>query len=292
MLTESGFVLLDKPSGMFSRRAAGTVARMFNAHTFGHIGTLDEMASGVLPIAIGAATKMIPFVEEIRPSIKEYEFSLRFGFETDTLDVLGHEISHSDIIPTREMVTNVLPRLIGDIEQIPPTYSAVHVGGRRAYDLARRGRAVNLPPRHVHIDTLELLGIDGDVWTFCTRCGRGTYVRAIARDIAQMCGTVATVTMIRRTQSIGFSIKNAVQLDFLENLFNNSADFKIFLKPIDFGLGGIPVLNLDDKSTEFYKHGGFIKTNANDGLKRVYNEGIFIGIGVVSEGQLRPKRTI
>lgn len=292
MLTESGFVLLDKPSGMFSRRAAGIVARMFNARTFGHIGTLDEMASGVLPIAIGAATKMIPFVEETRPSIKEYEFSLRFGFETDTLDVLGHEISHSDIIPTREMVTNVLPRLIGDIEQIPPTYSAVHVGGRRAYDLARRGRAVNLPPRHVHIDTLELLGIDGDVWTFRTRCGRGTYVRAIARDIAQMCGTVATVTMIRRTQSIGFSIKNAVQLDFLENLFNNGGDFRKYLEPIDFGLGDIPVQNLDGKSAGLYKNGGFIATSGANGLCRVYCGDKFIGIGYIVDGILRPKRTI
>ena len=292
MLTESGFVLLDKPSGMFSRRAAGIVAHMFNAHTFGHIGTLDEMASGVLPIAIGAATKMIPFVEETRPSIKEYEFSLRFGFETDTLDVLGHEISHSDIIPTREMVTNVLPRLIGDIEQIPPAYSAVHVGGRRAYDLARRGRAVNLPPRHVHIDTLELLGIDGDVWTFCTRCGRGTYVRAIARDIAQMCGTVATVTMIRRTQSIGFSIKNAVQLDFLENLFNNGGDFRKYLEPIDFGLGDIPVQNLDGKSAGLYKNGGFIATSGANGLRRVYCGDKFIGIGYIVDGILRPKRTI
>ena len=229
MLTESGFVLLDKPSGMFSRRAAGIVARMFNARTFGHIGTLDEMASGVLPIAIGVATKMIPFVEETRPS---------------------------------------------------------------AYDLARRGRAVNLPPRHVHIDTLELLGIDGDVWTFRTRCGRGTYVRAIARDIAQMCGTVATVTMIRRTQSIGFSIKNAVQLDFLENLFNNGGDFRKYLEPIDFGLGDIPVQNLDGKSAGLYKNGGFIATSGANGLRRVYCGDKFIGIGYIVDGILRPKRTI
>lgn len=289
---DSGWIILDKPSGIFSRRVAGIVARMFGARTFGHIGTLDEMASGVLPIALGAATKMIPFVEMTCPSVKEYEFSCVFGYETDTLDALGHEIARTDIIPSQSAVERAVSQSIGDIEQIPPIYSAVHINGRRAYDVARRGGAVDLPPHHVHIDSLNLLNINGAVWTFRTRCSRGTYVRAIARDIAKICGTLATVTMIRRTESIGFSVKNAVQLDFLENLFNNGGDFRQYLKPIDFGLGDIPVWNLDDKSAVLYKNGGFIETGDADGLRRVYSGSEFIGIGMVADGVLRPKRTI
>ncbi len=288
----SGWIILDKPTGMFSRRAAGIVARMFGTRTFGHIGTLDEMATGVLPIAIGAATKMIPFVEDVRPSVKEYLFSVQFGIETDTLDVFGREIARTDITPTHDAVVQALGQLVGDIDQIPPAYSAVHIDGQRAYDVARRGAVVDIPPRRVHIDLLELLTVRDNIWTFRTRCTRGTYVRAIARDIAKICGTVATVTMIRRTESIGFTIKDTVKLDFLENLFNNSGDFGAYLKPTDFGLGDIPVQNLDDKSAELYKNGGFITTGGADGLRRVYNGSVFIGIGRVTDGVLHPKRTI
>ena len=288
----SGWIILDKPSGMFSRRAAGIVARMFGVRTFGHIGTLDEMASGVLPIALGAATKMIPFVEETRPSTKEYLFSLKFGFETDTLDALGHETGRTDVVPSRDAVIAAMANMTGDVMQTPPIYSAVHIDGRRAYDVARRGGAVELPPRRVHIDTLELMGIDGDIWTFRSRVSRGTYVRAIARDLAHACDTLATVTMIRRTETTGFDIKNAVKLDFLENLFNNGGDFRAYLKQIDFGLGDIPVQNLDGKSAELYRNGGFIVTGGADGLRRVYDDSSFIGIGCITGGVLRPKRTI
>ena len=291
-MMHDGWIILDKPSGMFSRRAAGIVARMFGARTFGHIGTLDEMASGVLPVALGNATKMIPFVEEIRPTIKEYTFSLKFGFETDTLDAYGRTLVRSDVIPSRDVVTGILPTLTGDVMQTPPAYSAVHIDGHRAYDVARRGGAVELPARCVHIETLELLDTNGDEWTFRTRCGRGTYVRAIARDIAKKCNSVATVTVIRRTESIGFTIKDAVKLDFLEKLVNNGGDFGEYLKSVDFGLGDIPVQNLDGKSAELYKNGGFIVTSGADGLRRVYCGSEFIGIGYVASNTLRPKRTI
>ncbi len=289
---KSGWVILDKDSGLFSRTAGGKVARMVGTKKFGHIGTLDPMASGVLPIAIGDATKMIPFVEEINPSVKEYLFSLQFGFETDTLDITGREIARNDIIPSESDVKSVLPKLIGKISQIPPQYSAVHVDGVRAYDAARQGRAVEIPPRDVDIFELEFCGIQGKSWHFRVRCSTGTYVRSIARDIAKLCGTIATVDMIRRTVSGSFDIKSAVKLDFLENLFNNNGCFGENLKPVDFGLGDIPVLNLVDKDAEFYKSGGFIETDATDGLKRAYNGDVFIGIGVVSDGKLRPKRTI
>ena len=289
---KSGWVILDKDSGLFSRTAGGKIARMIGTKKFGHIGTLDPMASGVLPIAIGDATKMIPFVEEISPNVKEYLFSLQFGFETDTLDITGREIARNDIVPSESDVLGVLPKLIGKISQVPPQYSAVHIDGKRAYDAARQGRAVEIPPRDVEIYELEFLGIRGKSWHFRVRCSRGTYVRSIARDIAKLCGTIATVDMIRRTQSGGFDIKSAVKLDFLENLFNNSASIDENLMPVDFGLGDIPVLNLIDKDAEFYKNGGFVTVAAGDGMYRVYNNDLFIGIGVVHGGNLRPKRTI
>ncbi len=290
----SGWVILDKPSGMFSRTAGARVARMFGVKKFGHIGTLDPMASGVLPIAIGAATKMIPFVENACSLQKEYLFSVQFGFETDTLDITGKEILRTGVIPNKETVLSVLSNLVGDIEQIPPMYSAVHINGKRAYDLARQGRVMteNIPSRSVHIDELTLVGIDESVWTFKVSCSRGTYVRSLARDIAKMCGTVATVSMIMRTESIGLKIKDAVKLDFLENLFNNGADFKQFLKPIDFGLGDIPVQKLNDEQAISYRNGGFIEINGHAGLRRVYTDSEFVGIGDVADGILRPKRTI
>lgn len=290
---KSGWIILDKPSGVFSRTAGTRIARILGEKTFGHIGTLDPMASGVLPIAFGNATKMIPFVEEIRSSMKEYLFSLQFGFETDSLDITGKEVLRTDVIPSKESVLSVLTKLIGDIEQVPPVYSAVHINGFRAYELARRGDVIDkFPSRIVRIDALDLIDIKENSWIFRVRCGRGTYVRSIARDIAKLCGTVATVDMIRRTESTGFVTKDTVQLDFLEKLFNNDEDFKNFLKPSDFGLGDIPVQNLDGKQTVFYKNGGFIEIGGQDGFRRVYNNSDFVGIGIISDGVLRPKRTI
>lgn len=287
-----GFIILDKESGLFSRTAGGRIARMFETKKFGHIGTLDPMASGVLPIAIGGATKMIPFIEDINSNHKEYLFSCQFGLETDTLDITGHEIARDNIVPTVEMVASVLPKLIGKIMQTPPMYSAVHVDGVRAYDAARRGKNIEIPPRQIEIFELEFLGVRNASWHFRVMCSRGTYVRSIARDIAKMCGCIATVDMIRRTQTNGFTIKNAVKLDFLENLVNNGGDFKKYLEPIDSGLGDIPVVNLDGTAAGVYKNGGFVATVGAAGLRRVYSGDAFIGIGMVSDGVLRPKRTI
>lgn len=288
-----GWIILDKESGLFSRTASTRVARLFVARTSGHIGTLDPMASGVLPIAIGAATKMIPFVEDAHENIKEYLFSMRFGIATDTLDITGRETAHNYFTPTVDAVLDVLPRFIGEISQIPPAYSAVHIAGRRAYELARGGMDTAPAARNVHVYALEFLGRDASDWNFRLRCSRGTYVRALVRDIARAVGAIATTTMIRRVQSGGFDIKNAVTLDFLEKLVNNGTDIKDFLKSPDHGLGDIPVVCLDDKSAELYKNGGFIQTGDAAGLRRVYSGDTFIGIGRIDDsGMLRPKRTI
>ena len=287
-----GWIILDKPSGVFSKGAATRVARVFGTKKNGHIGTLDPMASGVLPVAIGNATKMVPFIEEFCDRTKEYSFSVQFGFETDTLDITGVEISRTDIVPNESAVRAILPDFIGKISQIPPIFSAVHIDGRRAYELARAGKNVDIKPRAVEVYSLELTKILDDSWQFRMCCAPGTYVRSIARDVAHACGTVATVDMIRRTQTSGFTIKNAHTLDFLENLFNNGGDVGQYLAPVDFGLGDIPVLNLDDNATKLYRNGGFIKVGRADGTYRVYFGKDFVGIGMVDSGVLKPKRTI
>lgn len=287
-----GFIILDKESGLFSRTAGWRIANMFGTKKFGHIGTLDPMASGVLPIAIGGATKMIPFIEDANSNEKEYLFSCQFGYETDTLDITGHEIIRTDIIPTQSQVLEILPSFIGPQMQTPPQFSAVHVSGTRAYEMARTGKTVEIPPRQIQIYELEFLGVDGNSWHFRTRCSRGTYVRSIARDIALKLGTVSTVDMIRRTLTNGFLIKNAIKLDFLENMFNNGHDIKEYLMPVDSGLGDIPVMNLDGTTADGFVHGGFVETSGPDGLRRVYSGETFLGIGNVAEGVLRPKRVI
>jgi len=286
-----GWIILDKESGLFSRTAGARVARVFGNKKFGHIGTLDPMASGVLPIAIGNATKMIPFVEEINEQKKEYLFGVRFGFETDTLDITGKTIRDGGRVPTDTEIEKILPSFIGEIMQTPPIYSAVHVGGRRAYMAARENQDIKIPPRKITIYELEYTGKSADSYGFRVVCSRGTYVRAIARDIAQKLGTIATVDMIRRTRSGCFDIKNAHTLDFLENLVNNNADIGKYLMPVDSGLGDIPVLNLDDKSAVLFMHGGFVKVPMDDGPVRVYC-GNFIGMGRIENGTLKPKRTI
>ncbi len=288
----NGIIILDKESGMFSRTAGYRVAKLFNEKKFGHLGTLDPMASGVLPIFIGNATKIIPFIEDFCSNQKEYLFGLKFGTETDSLDITGNIVNTSDIIPNDDDINDAVKKLVGEIKQIPPHFSAIHVHGQRAYELARHGTFVDIPPRNVKIYELEYTGKNGPEHEFRVVCSRGTYVRSIVRDMANLCKTVATATFIRRISTNGFSIKNAVKLDFLENLFNNGGDINRYLMAPDCALGDIPVINLGVKDANLYKNGGFIKTDELDGFRRVYSDKQLIGIGYMENGLLRPKRTI
>ena len=287
-----GIIILDKPTNTFSRTAGWRVAKMFGTKKFGHIGTLDPMATGVLPIAIGNATKMIPFIEEFCPNRKEYLFGIKFGVQTDTLDITGKIVKKAGKIPDENAVKMACEKLRSTTEQIPPIFSAVHINGKRAYELGRRGEEIDMPARKIIIYNLEYTGKTDEEFNFRVVCSRGTYVRAIVRDIASICDTIGTTTYIRRTKTNGFDIKNAVQLDFLENLFNNNADVKEYLMAPDFALGDIPVINLGDGDAKLYRNGGFIKTGENDGLRRVYSGNEFIGIGRVENGLIHPKKTM
>lgn len=287
-----GIIILDKDTGVFSRSASWRVAKIFGEKKFGHIGTLDPMATGVLTVAIGNATKMIPYIEEFNENKKEYLFGLRFGMETDSLDIMGKILKTNDIVPNESDIKNACEKIKKSDSQIPPIFSAIHVDGKRAYELARAGKDIEMKPKSVKIYDLEYLGKSGDEYNFRVLCSRGTYVRSIVRDIAQNCGAIATTTYIRRTFSNGFSIKNAIKLDFLENLVNNSGDVMKYLMSPDCALGDIPVINLNDKDAEFYKNGGFIGADGENGLVRVYSDDKFIGIGRIENKKLCPKRTI
>ncbi len=287
------FVILDKDSGTFSRTAGWRVARMFNEKKFGHIGTLDPMASGVLVVALGNATKMIPFIEDIQDNKKEYLFGLKFGIDTDSLDITGNIKQTNDVIPNENDIIDACDKIKERKEQVPPQFSAIHVDGQRAYELARRGQYIKMKSRPVTIYELEYAGKGRDnEYNFRVVCSRGTYVRSIVRDIAELCGAIATTTYIRRIATNGFDIKNAVKLDFLENLVNNDERVEEYLMQPDCALGDIPVINLDDKDIVLYRNGGFIKTGESDGLYRVYSNKTFVGIGQLTNGTLKPKRTL
>ena len=288
-----GILILDKETGVFSRTAGYRIAKMFGEKKFGHIGTLDPMASGVLPVAIGNATKMIPFIEEVCSNQKEYLFGLQFGIDTDSLDITGTVKETNNIFPSDTEIISACKKIEESKEQIPPIFSAVHVNGKRAYELARRGETTEMKPRPITIYKLEYTGKGREnEYNFKVVCSRGTYVRSIVRDIAKLCGAIATTTYIRRTHTNGFDIKNAVKLDFLEKLVNNNERIDKYLMQSDCALGDIPVINLDDKDTKLYKNGGFIKTGECDGLYRVYSNNKFVGIGCIDNKTLKPKRTI
>lgn len=208
-----GWVVLDKPLGMTSTQAVGLVRRLFNAQKAGHAGTLDPLATGILPIALGEATKTVPYAVD---GAKAYRFTVRWGAETDTDDSEGRIVRQTSERPLLPEIEAILPKFIGEVLQVPPAYSAIKVDGERAYDLARSGEQVELAPRSVFIDALRLVDMpDADTSVFEAECGRGTYVRALARDMGRMLGCFGHVIALRRTRVGGFTVDNAVTADRL-----------------------------------------------------------------------------
>ena len=238
-----GWVVLDKPVGLGSTQAVGRVRRLFGAQKAGHGGTLDPLASGVLPIALGEATKTVPFVMDGR---KEYRFTLRFGEARSTEDSEGEVTATSAVRPSDEAIRAVLDRFRGEIEQRPPAYSALKVDGKRAYDLARAGERVELAPRKVWIGRLELLARpDVDHADFGVACGKGTYIRSLGRDLALALGTVGHLSALRRTAAGPFRETAAISLSKLEAL-GHIPPLLGALAPVATALDDIPALALTD----------------------------------------------
>lgn len=238
-----GWVVLDKPLGMGSTKAVGRVRWLFGAEKAGHGGTLDPLATGVLPIALGEATKTVPFVMDGR---KEYRFTLRFGEARTTEDAEGEVTARSEVRPTDDSIRSVLGRFTGEIEQVPPVFSALKVGGERSYDLARKGQAPDLKPRRVTIEWLQLCGRpDRDHADFVVSCGKGTYIRSLGRDLAQVMGTVGHLAALRRTAAGPFREGAAISLPKLEAL-GHIPPLLGALAPVTTALDDIPALALTE----------------------------------------------
>ena len=248
-----GWVVLDKPLGMGSTQAVGSVRWLFSAEKAGHGGTLDPLATGVLPIALGEATKTVPFVMDGR---KEYRFTLRFGEARSTDDGEGEVTATSDVRPTDEAIrAGARPGSSGDIEQMPPIFSALKIDGQRAYDLARAGETVELKPRTVTIERLELLGRpDADHADFVVACGKGTYIRSLGRDLALALGTVGHLSALRRTAVGPFREEAAISLPKLEAL-GHIPPLLGALVPVATALDDIPALALTETQANRLRHG-------------------------------------
>ena len=255
----NGWIILDKPIGLGSTQAVGAVKRVcreagLGKVKVGHGGTLDPLASGVLPIALGEATKLCG---RMLDASKIYEFTIAFGTETAGLDAEGEVVATSDVRPTAAAVAAVLPRFTGAIEQIPPAFSAIRIDGQRAYDLARKGEAVEMKARSVTVYSLDLQATPTGPLTSATltaHVSKGTYIRSLARDIAQAVGTVGHVTMLRRTKAGPFDLTQAISLDKLNAFGQGAAQSEVFL-PLEAGLVDIPALNLSPEAVGAIRQG-------------------------------------
>ena len=251
-----GWIILDKPVGLGSTTAVSAVKRILREAgepktKIGHGGTLDPLASGVLPIALGEATKV---AGRMLDATKEYEFTLRFGIETDTLDAEGTSVATSAVRPTIDQVEAALPGFTGEIEQVPPAYSALKIEGKAAYARARAGEEVVLAPRNVTIHALQLLSATADEGTFCATVSKGTYIRSLARDIARALNSVGHVTMLRRTRAGPFGLESAISLDFLAEAAKARALTRTVL-PLTAALDDIPALPVTPGQAQLLRHG-------------------------------------
>ncbi len=264
-----GWINLDKPPGMTSTQAVGKIRRIMNAQKVGHAGTLDPLATGILPIALGEATKTVPFAQD---RLKTYVFTVQWGEQRDTDDGEGDVIETSDNRPTKEQIESILDKYTGNIEQTPPKFSAIKVDGKRAYDLARAGEDVELKSRIVYIESLQLIDTRTDEADFEVICGKGTYIRSLARDMALELGTCGYIKALRRTKVGPFHEDNAISLDKLEEL----DDIAAALLPLETALDDIPALAIKEAEMAKLKNGQALSFIAKPDFKRLEETGLAI----------------
>ena len=295
----NGWVCLDKPFGMGSTEAVSKIRRLFDAQKAGHAGTLDPLASGILPIALGEATKTVPFMMEAQ---KVYRFTINWGISTDSLDREGEITGRSDVRPGLEAVRAALPAFVGEIDQIPPQFSAIKVDGQRAYDLAREGTDFELASRRVMIHEAAVSDApDADHVELTIRTGKGVYVRSLARDLAAVLGAEGHVSALRRERVGPFSTENAVSLDFLTDLVHRDAASEGLL-PVATALDDIPELAVTDQDAFSLRQGrpivllpGQVETlrsRLRDGSRTVsaFQGQILVALGQLRAGRLEPDR--
>jgi tRNA pseudouridine55 synthase len=292
-----GWIVLDKPVGMTSTHAVSAVKRLYQAKRAGHAGTLDPLASGCLPIALGEATKTVPFVMDGR---KTYSFTVRWGDERDTDDADGRSVATSAQRPTREAIEALLPRYTGTISQVPPRYSAIKVEGERAYDLARDGQAVELEARAVEIHTLALVNVpDPDHAEFVAECGKGTYVRSLARDMGRALGCLGHILALRRRRVGPFGEDAMISLEQLAALCHRAAtgegSLADTLLPVETALDDIPALAVSRADAARLQRGQAVLLRGRDapifrGTVYVTASGQLVALAEVDRGEIVPKR--
>jgi tRNA pseudouridine55 synthase len=291
----SGWLCLDKRVGQTSTQAVAAVKRMFDAQKVGHAGTLDPLASGALPIALGDATKTVSFVQDSR---KIYRFTIRWGAETDTDDADGKVVATDDRRPNRAAIAAELPAFTGEIMQVPPAYSALKIDGERAYDLAREGQTVVLEERPVAIHRLELIEMpDADHAVLEAECGKGTYVRAIARDLGRKLGCRGHVSALRRLAVGPFDESTMITIDDLIRQREEGSVVTLdrFLRPVGFGLSAVPEIALSANDAARARRGQSVLIRGRDapilsGMVHATSAGDSVAIGEIAEGAFHPKR--
>ncbi len=283
-----GWLVIDKPGGITSARVVSQVLRLTGARKAGHGGTLDPLATGVLPVALGEATKTAPYAVD---STKSYRFQARWGEERDTDDSEGAVTATSERRPGREEIEAALAAFTGLIEQVPPAFSAIKVAGQRAYDLARRGEPAELKPRPVRITRFELIDRpDADHAIFEVDCGKGAYVRALVRDLARSLGSRGHVDSLRRTRVGCFDEEQAISLDRLAELLHSAPPHDCLL-PVETVLADIPALILTEPQATRLKNGQAVRVlNAADGAVCAMASGRPVALAEVRDGELRPVR--
>jgi tRNA pseudouridine55 synthase len=286
----SGWLVLDKPYDMTSTQAVGKVRWLFGAKKAGHAGTLDPLATGILPIALGEATKTVPAIQDGR---KVYRFAIKWGEETTTDDAEGTVSERSSVRPTDEQIRAALPSFTGEIMQTPPAFSAIKVDGERAYDLARAGETVELAARPVSIESLQLLEHTAEISRLEMTCEKGTYVRALARDLARQLGTRGHVVELRRAAVGPFTEARAVTIAALEA----AADRDALLLPVAAGLSLLPEIRLTPDQVSAVRHGNpVLLTGAGAPISLddawASSAGVAVALGRVEHGMFKPQRVL
>lgn len=295
-LKVDGWIVLDKPVGITSTHALSIVKRLYKADKAGHAGTLDPLASGLLPLAFGEATKTVPYVVD---GEKAYRFTVTWGVETNTDDADGEMVNSSANRPSEAEILAILPRFLGVIMQVPPQFSALKVQGERAYDLAREGETVALEPREVEITALRLVARDDETATFEAECGKGTYVRSLARDFGRLLGCYGHVTMLRRTRVGPFEEIEAVTLDALKAAAEEgpqAPDLKALMQDVERGLTELTGIAIGNHEAGRIRHGQSIILRGRDapiieGPAYVTHQGKLLALVEGENGELRPRRT-
>ena len=296
------WLVIDKPTGKTSSQVVAIVKKLLNAQKAGHGGTLDPLATGVLPIALGEATKTVSYAMD---GTKRYRFSVTWGEARDTDDLEGAVTESSDVRPSKAEIGAVLKNFLGDIHQIPPAYSAIKINGNRAYDLARSGEPVEIPPRPVLINSLELVDLpDKDHAVFDVTCGKGTYVRSLGRDIALALGTYGHISSLRRTAAGPFKEAEAISLESLQSLVH-SAPPSTYLRAVESALDDIPALLLNETQAEHLKHGRPVRVMGPEGrpfvdIKSMDEGGVLcamadgrpVALARLVQGEIRPMRVL